>query len=90
VLLATLQPNGDVFLYSPASVTKSFHWLTALLIFTVIPLGIIANDLDHRCTDSAIPTTDAEIGRAAFLVFLHKTRRWPASSGPSADPNPAF
>ena len=32
------------------SITKTFHWLTALLIFTAFPLGILAHDapsLDH-------------------------------------------
>ena len=33
---------------SYGAVAKSFHWLTALLIFSAIPLGLIANDLAHQ------------------------------------------
>ncbi|MEM6940542.1 MAG: cytochrome b/b6 domain-containing protein [Pseudomonadota bacterium] len=47
------------------SVTKGFHWLTALLILTLIPLGWIANQLPY--------TTDAELARKAWLFSLHKT-----------------
>ena len=47
------------------SVTKSFHWLTALLILTVIPLGIIANGLPYE--------TSEELARKAWLFSLHKT-----------------
>ncbi len=55
------------------SVTKAFHWLTALLILSVIPLGIIANDLAYAIKDPDIATTDADLTRAAFLFSLHKT-----------------
>ncbi|MEM1066112.1 MAG: cytochrome b/b6 domain-containing protein [Pseudomonadota bacterium] len=47
------------------SVAKTFHWLTALLIATVIPLGIIANGLPFE--------TSEELARKAFLFSLHKT-----------------
>lgn len=47
------------------SVTKGFHWLTALLIVTVIPLGIFAHDAPFA--------TDAELSRKALLFSLHKT-----------------
>jgi len=47
------------------SVTKTFHWVTALLIFAVMPLGIIA---------SRAPTgTEPEIARVFTLFSLHKT-----------------
>ena len=46
-------------------VTKTFHWLTALLILTVIPLGVIANDLPYD--------TNAELARKAQLFSVHKT-----------------
>ena len=55
------------------TVTKSFHWLTALLILSVIPLGIIANNLAYAINDPQVATTDADISRAAFLFSLHKT-----------------
>ncbi len=46
-------------------VTKTFHWLTALLILTLIPLGLYANDLPFQ--------TDAELTRKAWFFSLHKT-----------------
>ncbi|SEO50217.1 Cytochrome b561 [Salinihabitans flavidus] len=47
------------------SVTKGFHWLTALLIVTLIPLGLIAN--------AAPFDTGEELARKAGLFSLHKT-----------------
>jgi cytochrome b561/polyisoprenoid-binding protein YceI len=47
------------------SVTKTFHWLTVLLILTAIPLGIIANRL-------AYDTSEA-LALKAFLFSMHKT-----------------
>ena len=46
-------------------VTKTFHWLTALLILTLIGLGLYAEDLPV--------TTDAELARKAWVFSLHKT-----------------
>lgn len=50
---------------SYGSVTKTFHWLTVLLIITAIPLGIIANGLPHE--------TGQEVAFKAFLFSMHKT-----------------
>ena len=50
---------------SYGSVTKTFHWLTVLLILTAIPLGIIANKL-------AYDTSEA-LAFKAFLFSMHKT-----------------
>ncbi len=47
------------------SVTKTFHWLTALLILTAIPLGWFANQLPYD--------TSEEVARKAFFFSLHKT-----------------
>ncbi len=47
------------------TVTKTFHWLTALLIITLIPLGIIANGLPYE--------TSEELAQKAYLFSLHKT-----------------
>lgn len=47
------------------TVTKAFHWLTALLILTVIPLGVIANDLPYE--------TNEELALKAQLFSFHKT-----------------
>lgn len=55
------------------SVTKSFHWLTALLILAIILIGLFANDLARAIRDPEIATTDADISRAAFLFSWHKT-----------------
>lgn len=53
-------------------VTKSFHWLTALLIITLIPLGGIANDMAATIKAAATPDPDF-IARTARLFSLHKT-----------------
>lgn len=55
------------------AVAKTFHWLTALLILTVIPLGLVANEIAHAIKDPDIATTEADISRTALLFSLHKT-----------------
>ncbi len=47
------------------SVAKTFHWLTALLILTAIPLGVIANQLPYD--------TGEQLATKAWLFSLHKT-----------------
>ena len=47
------------------SVSRSLHWLTAILIIGMIPLGIIANDAPF--------TNDAELNTKFLLFSLHKT-----------------
>lgn len=46
-------------------VTKTFHWLTALLILTLIPLGWYADQLPYE--------TSEQLARKAWLFSLHKT-----------------
>ena len=58
---------------SYGGVAKTFHWLTALLILTALPLGLIADNLAEAVIDPAIPSTDADVARAALLFSLHKT-----------------
>lgn len=50
---------------SYGTVTKTFHWLTALLILAIAPLGIIAERLPYD--------TDAELALKAQLFSIHKT-----------------
>ncbi|OSP54929.1 cytochrome b/b6 domain-containing protein [Pseudoruegeria sp. SK021] len=50
---------------SYGAVTKTFHWLTALLILTELPLGLIANDM-------AYDTSNA-LALKGTLFSLHKT-----------------
>ncbi len=47
------------------TVTKTFHWLTALLILTVAPLGAIANRLPYE--------TNEQLAFKAQLFSYHKT-----------------
>lgn len=47
------------------TVTKMFHWLTAALILTIIPLGIIASDMAYD--------TNEALANKALLFSLHKT-----------------
>lgn len=46
-------------------VTKVFHWLTALLILALFPLGVIANRLPYE--------TGAQLAQKAQLFSIHKT-----------------
>lgn len=46
-------------------VTKLFHWLTALLILAIIPLGVIANEAPYE--------TGEQLAQKAWLFSLHKT-----------------
>ncbi|MEO3413260.1 cytochrome b/b6 domain-containing protein [Roseovarius sp. CAU 1744] len=55
------------------SVTKTFHWLTALLILSAIPLGIIASDLAHDLQDTTTAPDEATLALTATLFSLHKT-----------------
>ena len=47
------------------SVAKAFHWSIALLVITLIPLGIVANGLPFD--------TSEELAQKALLFSLHKT-----------------
>lgn len=47
------------------TVTKTFHWLTALLIFSLIPLGIYANDLPYESSE--------QLTVKAYWFSIHKT-----------------
>ncbi|MEP5632280.1 MAG: cytochrome b/b6 domain-containing protein [Tateyamaria sp.] len=47
------------------SVSKTFHWLTALLILSLFPLGLIANAMAFD--------TSEQLAQKAWLFSLHKT-----------------
>lgn len=47
------------------SVAKVFHWLTALLILTLIPLGVVAHELPYE--------TSEQLALKATLFSAHKT-----------------
>ncbi len=47
------------------SVAKSFHWLTALLILSLWPLGLIAHEWPYGTAD--------ELAVKAVLFSVHKT-----------------
>lgn len=56
------------------TVTRTFHWLVALLILTAIPLGVIANQLPYDTAEALARKAQLSPG----------TRRWdlpPSSSG---------
>ncbi|WP_121062096.1 cytochrome b/b6 domain-containing protein [Chachezhania antarctica] len=57
---------------SYGTVTKTLHWLTALLILTVLPLGLIASNLaDSLQQGGSVP--EARIALTGTLFSLHKT-----------------
>ncbi|UWQ76507.1 cytochrome b/b6 domain-containing protein [Leisingera sp. M658] len=58
---------------SYGSVAKTFHWLTALLIFSAFPLGYFANELAHEIQSPGFDGSQAVIARATLLFSLHKT-----------------
>lgn len=55
------------------SVTKTFHWLTALLIFTAFPLGYFANELAEYIQSPDFDGAQSTIDNARTLFSLHKT-----------------
>ncbi len=55
------------------AVAKGFHWLTALLILTTIPIGLVASDLAHGLADSGTQPEARTIALTATLFSLHKT-----------------
>ncbi|WP_299657444.1 cytochrome b/b6 domain-containing protein [uncultured Tateyamaria sp.] len=54
------------------SLSKTFHWLTALLIITLIPLGVVANRMAYQLKSSSAPADDL-VAQTAWLFSLHKT-----------------
>jgi len=58
---------------SYGTITKVFHWLTALLILTAFPLGYFANELAHQIQSPGFDGAQATIDRATLLFSLHKT-----------------
>lgn len=63
-----MTPEQSTLSNSPThygAVAKTFHWATALVILTLIPLGIITADLPYE--------TSQQLARKAWLFSLHKT-----------------
>ncbi len=54
-------------------VTKGFHWLTALLILAMIPLGYTAKTMATTLSDPAIVPDQASVALTATLFSIHKT-----------------
>ncbi|TAG26261.1 MAG: cytochrome [Rhodobacterales bacterium] len=57
------------------TVTRVFHWLTALLILTAIPLGVIANQLPYDTSEALavkaqLFSVHKTLGVAAFLLGI--------------------
>jgi cytochrome b561/polyisoprenoid-binding protein YceI len=60
---------------SYGSVARTLHWLTALLILTAIPLGVIANGLAYATAEALafkaqLFSLHKTVGVAAFLIAL--------------------
>ena len=55
---------------SYGSIAKGFHWLTALLILSNLPLGWYATKVAEAVAASP---TEPLIAQATFLFSLHKT-----------------
>ncbi|CUH63023.1 hypothetical protein TG4357_00435 [Thalassovita gelatinovora] len=52
------------------AVARSFHWLTALLIFAAFPLGFVAEKMSHSLTSGGVT---ANLDTVVALFSLHKT-----------------
>ncbi|QIE41781.1 cytochrome [Rhodobacteraceae bacterium SC52] len=63
--MSTAAPKIGNSPQSYGAVAKTLHWLTALLILTAIPLGVIANDMGYD--------TSQALAFKAWLFSLHKT-----------------
>jgi len=50
---------------SYGAITRGFHWLTALLVITLIPIALIAQELPYE--------TSEQLTRKAWMFSLHKT-----------------
>ena len=55
------------------SVAKAFHWITAVMVVAMFPLGFVANEMAEGVRDQSTSTTEAEIARTALLFSVHKT-----------------
>ena len=55
------------------SITKSFHWLTALLILTAFPVGYFAQETAEYIQSAEFDGSQAVLDRAVLLFSLHKT-----------------
>jgi cytochrome b561/polyisoprenoid-binding protein YceI len=58
---------------SYGNVARTFHWLVALLIFGLIPLGMIANRMAQQVADPATAVDEAFVAQTVLLFSLHKT-----------------
>lgn len=54
-------------------VTRGFHWLTALLILSAIPLGLVGADLAQQLTRAGGAADQGLIDRTMLVFSLHKT-----------------
>ena len=76
--------------YSP--ITKTLHWLTALLILSAFPLGLLANNApfatsDEITTKALLFSLHKTIGVAAFFTALTRIL-WALTQTPPADLHP--
>ncbi len=55
------------------TITRTFHWLIALLILSMIPLGIRANILAHQIASPEFTGDQSLIDQAVLLFSIHKT-----------------
>lgn len=58
---------------SYGSIAKTLHWLTALLVITIIPVGLIANGMAADIRDPSIASATQDFTRTYLLFSLHKT-----------------
>jgi cytochrome b561/polyisoprenoid-binding protein YceI len=53
--------------------SRALHWITALMILLMLPLGFVAQEAAENLTTLDADQTDAAIARVTTLFSLHKT-----------------
>jgi cytochrome b561/polyisoprenoid-binding protein YceI len=54
-------------------ISRLLHWITALLILLMIPLGFVATNMAHAINAPGAAPSDAEMARVITLFSIHKT-----------------
>ena len=55
------------------AIAKTFHWLIALGIVSMIPLGYVAHEMSQELLSPTSDFDEAMVSRIAFLFSVHKT-----------------
>jgi cytochrome b561/polyisoprenoid-binding protein YceI len=54
-------------------ISRALHWITAILILAMIPMGFVAENMAHAINAPGAAPSDADMARVVTLFSLHKT-----------------